>query len=116
MLLPGIPDTVWAVCAAVVVQVIHHNVELLQHFGGAAVEAVQQGMHADGSNHSPARVPAAAGAGAGGGAGHAGVLQHQGNSHSISHSAAGLKQRAAGRVQEGVQMTQLNAGGDAADE
>ena len=96
-----------AVCP---VQVMQHNMELVQHFGGAVVESVQQGMHPDASSHTAGLVPAAAGAGAAGGGGnsHAGSLQHQGNVHAVGHSAAGLKQRAAARAaQEGVQMTQL---------
>jgi hypothetical protein len=97
-------------------QVIHHNVELVQHFGGAVVESVQQGMQPDASSHTAGAAPAVAGAGAGGGS-HAGALHHQGNSHNVNHSVAGLKQRTAARAQDGVQMTQLRAGaGDTADE
>jgi hypothetical protein len=96
----------------VFLQVFQHNVELLQHFSGAVVESVQQGMHPDASSQTTGLVPAAAGAGAGGG-GHAGSLQPQGKSQNIGHSAAGLKQRAAAaRAQDGVQMTQLRAGTD----
>lgn len=84
-------------------QVLHHNVELIQHFTGAVVESVQQGMHQPDSNsHTAGLVPAAAGAGAGGGVHALHAQHHQG----ANHSAAGLKQR---RQQEaaGVQMTSL---------
>jgi hypothetical protein len=99
-----------------VLQVVHHNIELVQHFGGAVVDS----MHSDGSSQTGGMVPAMAGAGAGRAAspaaGGAGVLHHQGgNTHSsVDHSAAGLKQRAAAaRPQADVQMTQLR--GDADD-
>lgn len=84
---------------------------MVQHFGGAVVDSVQQGMHSDGSSHTAGLAPAMAGAGAGHGS-PVGALQ--GNAHSVNHSAAGLKQRAAARAQDGVQMTHLKAGGDAA--
>jgi hypothetical protein len=104
------------VVAVLCLQVVRHNVELVQHFGGAVVDSVQQGVQPDASSHTAGLAPAMAGAGAGGGS-HAGALQHQGNTHSVNHSAAGLKQRAAARAQDGVQMTQLRAGaGDVADE
>lgn len=90
-------------------QVVHHNVELVQHFGGAVVDSVQHA--ADGSSQTGGMVPAMAGAAAGGASSPAGVAG--GNTHSsVNHSAAGLKQRAPARAQAdgGVQMTQLNRG------
>lgn len=98
-----------------------HNLELVQHFGGAVVDSVQQhGMHSDGSSQTGGMVPAMAGAAAGGASspagGGAGALHHQGgNTHSsVNHSVAGLKQRAAARAQAdgGVQMMQLRGDAD----
>jgi hypothetical protein len=88
-------------------QVVQHNMQLVQHFTGAVVESVQHGMHPDASSQTAPLVPAAAGAG-GGGVRLDGNANHS-STHTSSHSAAGLKQRPAARAQDGVQMTQLTS-------
>jgi hypothetical protein len=86
------------------VQVVAHNLELVQNLGGAASDLMQQQPDAAGQGQGYAFAGAAA-AGSDG----SGVVQHK-QPRQQHQSAAGLKQRGVGQPaqqQEGLQMTQL---------
>lgn len=83
-----------------VVQVAVQNVEVVRHLGGAVVDLVHNPQHNDASHQSASNsssnpTPLQDG----------GVVHHQ--QRVQHHSAVGLKQRGAGSVQDGVQMTPL---------
>jgi hypothetical protein len=83
-------------------QVLAHNMELVQNLGGAASDLMHQQPDAAGQGQGYAFAGAAAGSDG------SGVVQHKQQQH---QSAAGLKQRGVGQPaqqQEGLQMTQLH--------